>query len=251
MRYLQRYRKNHARRANPWRRNPVGYRRNPWRKKQVLTREDLLAYGEQKLQEIARELHDGVIGRLQALYSNADFALVEMDAGNIPAARHHLDNMMVALDSSVTALRHIMRGVSPVSFGPHGLQEALKLLCNDIRKMFRIHCELRLDHFALSNNVAATHIYRIIQEAVSNAIRHGGADSLQISVSVEANKCLMVSIDDNGKGISNGKLAVGSSGFGTTTMAFRAAELGGTLAIASKRHDAGVMVLLYTGPVLD
>lgn len=224
------------------------------KKKRKITQRDLIEYGESRLQDIARELHDGAIGRLQASFGYSELASRALKKGDVAEAQSYLREVTEALNDSVVAIRNIIHGVSPVPKTSSGLIEALGRLTSDISQIFHITCRLVVEGpVDISDNTAATHIYRIVQEAITNAIRHGGADKILIVLIPEPDRHLTVTIDDNGAGLSSGKisLAVGSSGFGTTTMKYRAQQLGGTLSIDSKEPDYGVLVTLHTGPILD
>lgn len=223
------------------------------KKRKRITQRDLIEYGESRLQDIARELHDGAIGQLQASFGYSELASMYLKRGDIVQAQQYLGEVMKALSDSVVAIRNIIHGVSPVPKTPGGIIEALGRLTSDISKIFRISCKLEVaGPISLSDNAAATHIYRIVQEAITNAIRHGGADVIVVTLLPEDDQLLTVLVDDNGAGLSSSQLNLktGSSGFGTTTMKYRAEQLGGTISIDSKGLE-GVIVTLHTGPILD
>src|SRR4030095_4064656 len=86
------------------------------------------------------------------------------------------------LDSAITEARQLARGLFPVQLEADGLVSALKELSAGVSNRFRIDCEVQCqEEISIRDNVVATHLYRIAQEAVNNARRHGRAAHISIN----------------------------------------------------------------------
>ena len=95
-------------------------------------------------------------------------------------------------------------------------------------------------HYTFSS-VKGMNVYRIIQEAVNNALKYSGATTISVRFS-EANEHLTIEISDNGKGFDT---ATVDSGNGLLNMKKRAREIGGTLEIASEETQGTTIVLNF------
>jgi two-component system, LuxR family, sensor kinase FixL len=121
----------------------------------------------------------------------------------------------------------------------------LRELAANTEKLFGVTCEVscQVGHLNLGT-ATATHLYRIAQEAVSNAIRHGKATRLLIRLKVE-NHRLIATVLDNGTGF--GLPAPQNSGMGLRIMRYRAGMIGGLLSI--QRDPSGGMVVTCSLPL--
>ena len=121
---------------------------------------------------------------------------------------------------------------------------ALQHWASEVEDLFGISCRFECDDPVLVRNPSATnHLYRIAQEAVHNAIRHGQANRIVMYLS-EQNGRGALRIQDNGSGIKNG--GVNHSGMGLSIMRYRAGIIGGTLEIG--RGDGGGAVVTCVFP---
>lgn len=129
----------------------------------------------------------------------------------------------------MTLARDLARGLSPVEMHAEGLVAAFGELASSITKRFRIQCVFDQETPVLMDDPAvATHLYRIAQEAISNAVRHGKAKRLDLSLS-ERGGILTLTVEDDGEGLPEHWEA--HKGLGTGIMAHRAAMIGGTLTL--------------------
>jgi two-component system CheB/CheR fusion protein len=126
-----------------------------------------------------------------------------------------------------------------------GLVNALSALASNISDMFRIECTFACSPaHAVNDPATATHLYRIAQEAVNNAVKHGAATRVEIALQREPEH-LVLRICDNGSGI---RTHPGSTtGMGMRTMRYRAAVIGGGIAVMS--NPGGGTIVTCTAPV--
>ena len=136
-------------------------------------------------------------------------------------------------DEASNQIRQISRGLMPAEIVQQGLYEALRELARITTGACDIVCEARCDESLSFGDVAVeTHLYRIAQEAVNNAIRHAGANRIDIVVSA-GNGTQQLEVVDNG----SWKEPVGNvDGIGLKTMEYRAAAIGGQLHVGSERQ---------------
>jgi signal transduction histidine kinase len=125
---------------------------------------------------------------------------------------------------------------------------ALAELASNTSQIFRISCRFRPNQpIAVSDVAATTHLYRIAQEAISNAVRHGAATEVAISLARDRTDAIL-SITDNGSGFVEPK--EDRPGMGLHIMKYRAGMIGGSLEIHSV-NGSGVVVSCRFRPALS
>jgi signal transduction histidine kinase len=191
-----------------------------------------LAATEQERARWARELHDDTLQNLAALR----LALSgQRRVEDIDAVRARLTELVDQLDTDIASLRALISDLRPATLDDLGLQAAIEVLADRTRTQ-GLEVELQVQgargQARRPRGVATeveTAVYRITQEALSNARRHGGATSVRIRV-IESESTIETSISDNGRGFDpTGR----SSGFGLIGMRERAEILGGRLEVTS------------------
>jgi len=116
-----------------------------------------------------------------------------------------------------------------------GLPSALEELAKTTRDRFKIRCRFASKGpVAVESSVTATHLYRIAQEAVSNAVKHSRASSVAIRLRAPAGM-LELSVTDDGEGLSDAKRKE-ATGMGLHIMDYRARTIGGTLQVGPGRR---------------
>src|SRR5437764_15192625 len=130
---------------------------------------------------------------------------------------------------AISQTRSLARGLAPVTLESEGLASALRELAANTEKFFGISCEVNcLTEIAAIETTISTHLYRITQEAVSNAIRHGKATRVSIRLEV-AGLRMVVTVLDNGVGFP--ATLPQKTGMGLRIMRYRAGMIGGLLSI--------------------
>jgi signal transduction histidine kinase len=121
---------------------------------------------------------------------------------------------------------------------PNGLMLALQELAAMTKQIYHIRCNFHCPFAVrLQDNTAATHLYRIAQESVNNAIRHGKARHVQIGLTTQRS-ILALSVSDDGIGFRPGRPR---EGMGIRIMRYRTATIGGTFSIC-RRPSGGTEV---------
>lgn len=178
-------------------------------------------------QRIGRDLHDGICQNLAGLSLMLQSARSAVLRGRALSAEQ-IELFITVLDRGLADARGAARGLSPAALVDLGLAQALRELCNTYGSLHAIECECSVDIDDPGPSPdAALQIYRIAQESLSNAVRHGRARRISLTLRTEA-EALVLSISDNGTGISASRPGV-LSGMGLRIMASRARCLGAEL----------------------
>jgi two-component system, NarL family, sensor histidine kinase UhpB len=194
--------------------------------KDSLARE-LLGAQEQERKRLSAELHDG-IGQNLSLLRNRAVMLQRSDLSTL--ARSHVQTLIDLATDSIEDLRRVAQNLRPLHLEELGIVAALRALLEKLREGSGIQVNFRLENIDdMIFGPVATHVYRIVQEATNNILRHSGARNLWIET-IRDIDCVIVSVRDDGRGIPGD--AVGK-GLGTFSMRERAHIIGGTLTITS------------------
>jgi signal transduction histidine kinase len=175
-------------------------------------------------ERVSRELHDGLCQDLAGIAAlSASLARRLTNTAEAAAARE----IGKLLNDSIRQARDFARGGNPVNLESIGLAATLDEFCLRTRTHFQVSCTVHSDSLAQRLGVKReAHLYRIVQEAVNNAIRHGRAESIQIRLTYHESKGAL-EIQDNGCGI--GDLSAAHHGLGLHSMIYRARLIGGKL----------------------
>jgi PAS domain S-box-containing protein len=190
----------------------------------------ILEITDREQARIGQELHDGLCQHLVSLAFDAN-SLNSSLAGKPGPEASVASRIAHYLDEAITEARQLSRGLFPIRLEAVGLVPALEELAASTRTRFGVDCSAKSEGPVKVNNAAtAIHLYRIAQEAVTNAIKHGRPKRVAIRLCADANQ-LQLEIADDGPGLS-AEAAPGTSGMGLHIMDYRARSVGGTLRIA-------------------
>lgn len=178
-------------------------------------------------QRLARELHDGLGGQLTGIAMLTKALLNRLENEESPYASD-VSDLARHIDDAHTQLRSISRGLLPVEMLPQGLARALEELAAITDKTDTLSCTFDSDGVQIYQPAAAMHLYRIAQEAVSNAIRHAEPTQITIHLDEDDDHAVM-RISNNGSPFQH--LADGGPGMGIRTMKHRADMIRGELRV--------------------
>ena len=195
---------------------------------------EMTEIGERERRRIGQDLHDGLCQHLTgtALASQVlTQKLASRDLEEAGESRKVVD----LIEEGISLARGIAKGLHPVEMQAEGLMQALDEFAAATSELFKISCKFECDSPVLVRPpTVATHLFRIAQEAVSNAVKHGHATQIVISLDV-FDSGLKLSVSDNGRGIPDP--APSGGGIGLRIMADRAKVIGAAFAI--RRNAAG------------
>jgi signal transduction histidine kinase len=193
-------------------------------------------------QRIGQDLHDGLCQYLAGLTCCASSLREDLEELNREAEAARAGELAKLLQDAVVQTRDLARRLVPAHIDRLGLALALEFLADSVTRHHGVICTFALHGEAAGcDQHTAIHLYRIAQEAINNATRHGQAKNIAISLkATDHSLCLRVS--DDGGGISE----TGSEGIGLTIMRYRARLVGGELTIG-QRNGSGTVISCTAG----
>ncbi|MFZ6679992.1 MASE3 domain-containing protein [Undibacterium sp. Tian12W] len=186
---------------------------------------------EEERKHIARELHDDLGQLLAAL--RMDLSLLQRDIVLTGKTQQTINSMDQLLLTSITTLRRIATDLRPRALDEGGLYFALQTLQKDFSQRNGIACDLQANEEQLAlDDARSTAIFRIVQESLTNVVRHADATEVQISFE-RTPDTLSFSITDNGKGIEADEMRKSRS-FGLVGMRERVKAMHGEFLVDSQ-----------------
>ncbi len=205
--------------------------------------QEMIRIQEDERGRMSREIHDNLGGSLLALKINIHSLFTKK--GEVDGSKkEEYNRLMDYLNGIIESSRNLSRNLSPVGFKSIGLKRAIVELVNTLNRNKNIDIAMKLSD--ISNFFPGdwdVNIYRIIQEALNNIIKHSNADKVEISAKSYKNK-LTIRIKDNGKGIDFDELSSLESediGLGLLIMRERSYLIGGEFEILS-RNGKGTVI---------
>ncbi len=187
---------------------------------------------------IARDLHDSSVQSLTSLVHKTEFCMRLMDIDTV-RVKLELQTMIETIKTIINGMREIIYDLRPMSLNNLGLAVTIDSYCLQLQKNYDIKVNFRIDSEEPPDllPIWKVTLYRIIQEACSNVIKHAKASEIDILLSYEKERALL-KIKDNGIGFDTEvqpevKKENELHGFGLSMMRERAGLLGGTVSIES------------------
>ncbi|MGA2663134.1 MAG: PAS domain-containing protein [Verrucomicrobiota bacterium] len=190
----------------------------------------ILEISDREQARIGQDIHDGLCQQLIGMAFQLNALEQSLRSEARPEAAR-AQKMCALLDEAITESRRVCRGLYPVRLSTQGLLPALEELSAAAAEKYGIECSCEPDGKPPPCDVAtATHLYRIAQEAVNNALKHSGARHIRIHLSrVEGG--IVLEVRDDGRGL--GPSPARHSGMGLHIMDYRARLIGGSLQLES------------------
>lgn len=207
--------------------------------------QELLGVNDRVQRRIGRDLHDGLGQQLTALELFARGLIKDLET-KAPELAASASLLAGHLREAVVQTRLLSHGLAPVSLDDEGLVMALRELAEGTTALTKVRCVFEAGPSVRSmESSAATHLYRIAQEAVNNALKHGRPSAIKIVLRPQAGG-IRLSVEDNGLGfeLNAGKTA----GLGLRMMRYRAGTIGAFLAIESSPGQGTRVSCEWTPP---
>jgi len=202
--------------------------------------EKLLEIGADERRRLGHDLHDG-LGQFLLGIGLKTKMLEEVLNKEKSTEAWRAKEIVSLVNTAIAQTRNLAHGLDPIHVEANGLVAALRNLTTQTRELFQVDCVFacKLDHLDVNTQTGIA-FYRIAQEAIQNAIRHGQARQISLELALE-NAQLRLRIVDDGKGFSPGTQT--HSGMGLHIMQFRARSIGGQLNVESQPNKGrGVRV---------
>jgi len=208
------------------------------RAQQVILQHQVMEISDNAYRKFSQSLHDGLGQQLTGINFLAETLkdkLISESSEHSSAAK----KISELMNGTICQSRDLARGLDPVELSKNGLVLATEVLLRNIENTFNVSCVLECDHSVLLGEASeAIHLYRIVQEAINNSIKHGKAKDICLTIKELAEEYVLT-IEDDGLGFSNDTLQ--NEGMGLHIMKYRANAIKAKLEI-NNRLGGGVMV---------
>jgi signal transduction histidine kinase len=189
---------------------------------------ELLEIAEAEQRRIGHDLHDSLGQHLTAT-ALAGKVLAKKLANKSTVEPATADHVVAMVEEAIELTRTLARTLHPIELEADGLAGAMQNLAANLSKSFNVSCRLQQSGTVVLNDPkTGIHLYRIAQEAASNAIRHGRARNIVISLDATS-KGIMLAVTDDGTGLATD--ARTKKGMGLRIMDYRAGMIGATFDI--------------------
>ena len=212
--------------------------------RQLIARE-MLEVSDREQRRIGQDLHDG-LGQLLAGMAFLGQALAQKLARQGSAETAEATQLVQLANKAMTWARELVHGLSPIELEGDSFVVALQDLALQAERLFGITCRVTCDRLPPTpDHTVATHLYRIVQEAVSNAVKHGQARHVVLALTTGQHST-MLTMDDDGIGFPEGMNK--PTGMGLRIMYYRASMIGASLAIHSDASRGTTVICEWPHP---
>jgi signal transduction histidine kinase len=199
---------------------------------------ELVHISEREQRRVGHDIHDSLCQHLTGT-ALAGQVLVQNLRARDSAAADSAVRVVELIEDGIMLSRNLARGLSSVDRTGDGLMEALEDFASSTNELFNISCRFECPLPVLINDIhAAEHLYRIAQEAVGNAVKHGRAKNIQIRLEGHKGGKRLRIVDD---GSGRPPFHVNGKGMGLRIMSYRADRIGASFSIR-RRDPTGTIV---------
>lgn len=196
---------------------------------------------------IGQDIHDGLGQHLTGITFLSRALEKALAAKNLPEAAEAAEISKLVIEA-LSQTRNLARGLFPGEVESPRLCQSLRELATTVEQLFHISCTVECDgSLVINSKNASTHLYRLAQEAINNAVKHGKANRVGVLLGSMGDKAVL-RITDDGVGLPPEGAQRG--GLGLRIMTYRAQKVGGTLELLPGRHG-GTVVSCTFNPNID
>ena len=191
--------------------------------------------------KIARELHDGIGQHLASMKLHLKLFAAKFNKQELK----HFATVEKELGNSTQGLRQLITGLHPAIIDKYSIFETLDKESNRIKNLYDINIDLHskseCNETNLTNNIKLN-IFRIFQECINNAIQHGRAKTITVTLLIKKDYCIMNIIDDgHGYEITLNRIPSDGSGFGFVSLHERVSLLNGQINFESQKKIGSIV----------
>jgi signal transduction histidine kinase len=198
---------------------------------------ELLETREREQRRIGQDLHDGVCQQLTGISLLSRSLEQKLSVRTLPETGDAAQITQL-INASIEQTRRVTRGLHPVPDDPTGLMLALQELAEGADQTGAVSCRFDCPTpVPVPDQIAATHLYRIAQEALQNALRHAAAKTIAIGLQLDE-QAIRLTIRDDGVGLPPHRTG---RGLGLEIMNYRANAIGGSFE-ARRGEDGGTII---------
>lgn len=196
---------------------------------------------------IGQDIHDGLGQHLTGITFLSRALEKKLTAKGLPEAADAAEISKLVIEA-LAQTRNLARGLFPVEVESTKLCQSFRDLAHTAEQLFHISCTVECDsNLVVSNPNASTHLFRLAQEAINNAVKHGKAHRLSILLGTAGDRAVLRIIDD---GVGFPPEGARRNGLGLRIMTYRAQKVGGVLEIQPGQHG-GTVVSCTFNPLSD
>ena len=198
---------------------------------------EIVNISEAQQRRIGQDLHDGLCQYLAGVTCGASSLRDDLEKLDVRAEADTASELVKLLQDAVVQTRDLAHGLVPAQVSRLGLVLALESLVQSVHRMYGVTCSFQFHGDSQNwDEQAAIHLYRIAQEAINNATRHGRARNILVFLEA-VDHSISLRVLDDGVGVSQSC----SEGVGLRIMRYRARSIGGQVTI-ERRNGTGTTV---------
>ena len=208
---------------------------------------EVMEISEREQRRIGRDLHDGLCQRLTGI-ALLNHSLQQKHADRSIAEAEETARVTQLINNSIEEARRLTHGLHPVQDEPMGLMIALQELTTGTQSLSGLACRFDCpEAVTLPDRTAATHLYRIAQEALQNALRHAKASNITIVLHADEN-IITLAVSDDGCGLPEDRTR---RGMGLEIMSYRAHAIGARLTVRRGEQRGTIMCCILPRDALS
>jgi len=187
---------------------------------------------------LGAELHDDLAQQLTGIQYLCE---AEAMAQTLKDGEHSMRTKKITqlLHRAITHVGLLAGGLSPLGVQGLGLDEALSGLAESIRLLYKCECEVRCDHrLHFDDQTTLIHVYRLIQEALKNAVRHGQASRIKVAL-LRNSGGVKVTVEDDGRGVDGARAERG--GVSLKILKYRAQACGASVSLEPRESGGAIL----------
>jgi signal transduction histidine kinase len=203
----------------------------------------IMEISEKEQRRIGQDLHDSLSQQIGGISFMAQVILEKLKTAH-PEEAPSMKKLITHLQNALTYTRDLARGLYP-TLGEGGLSATLTELAVSVTELYGVPVTFQGDKDLDSRDEEVTiHAYRIVQEALNNAIRHGQASRIDIRL-FRREQAVVLAVSDNGVGFPE---KPNRKGIGLNIMEYRASSIGATFEIRSERDQGTEIRCVFSTP---
>jgi len=200
----------------------------------------IMEISEKEQRRIGQDLHDSLSQQLGGIIFMGQVLYEKLKRINLDEAQD-ARKLIGHLQNALTHTRDLAKGLYP-TLGEGGLASSLNELAVAIGELFSVAVTVDCPDVVMTTDEEVTiHVYRIVQEALNNAIRHGKATRIAVRLARQRGR-VVLTISDNGVGFPE---KPNRKGMGLNIMEYRAASIGASFAVSSQRNSGSVVTCVF------
>ena len=177
---------------------------------------------------MGHDLHDGLLQQLTGIALLSRVLQQQLETRGLPQ-HERAQQIRSLIEDAIVQTRNLARGLAPVELEDGNISAALEQLALAVERFRGVRCLCRCDEVSVDGPTEVTHLYRIAQEAISNALRHAAPSRIEVELTRD-HDAIRLSVRDDGLGFDEA-LDMSSSGMGLRIMRYRARRIGATLTV--------------------